>query len=149
VEQIVLRDARGEAARPVDSARAVAGRGLEGDVAFAEFEDEDVHEDDRELTLIQAEALEGLAAEHGIPLTAAEARRNVVTRGIELNELVGRRFRVGDVECVGRELCDPCNHLQSTTYPGVLRGLVGRGGLRAAILSGGEIAVGDPVLELG
>ncbi len=69
----------------------------------------------------------------------------MLTRGIRLNDLVGRRFRVGEVECLGQELCEPCNHLQSLTRPGVLRGLVHRGGLRADIVRAGRISVGDSV----
>jgi MOSC domain-containing protein YiiM len=133
--------------KPVSRVRAVSGRGLEGDRNF--FAGEGMQpERDRELTLIATEALDALAAEHGIELTAAESRRNVATRGIELNQLEGRRFRVGEVECEGIELCEPCNHLQGMTKPGVLRGLVHRGGLRAAILTDGEIAVGDAVAPL-
>jgi MOSC domain-containing protein YiiM len=105
----------------------------------------DRHHGSRDITLIEAEALEGLEVDTGIALSAAESRRQVVTRGIRLNDLVGRPFRVGGVECVGQELCEPCNHLQSLTQPGVLRGLVHRGGLVADIVSGGRIAVGDCV----
>jgi MOSC domain-containing protein YiiM len=99
----------------------------------------------RDLTLIEAEALEGLREDAGIELTAAESRRQVLTRGISLNDLVGKHFTVGEVECVGQEWCEPCNHLQGLTQQGVLRGLVHRGGLRADIVSGGTIAVGDAV----
>ena len=128
----------------IDRVRAIPGRGLEGDRNF--FTGEGTQpEPDRELTLIATEALDALAAEHDIELTAAESRRNVATRGIDLNALEGRRFRVGDVECQGIELCEPCRHLEGLTKRGVLRGLVHRGGLRAAILSEGEIAVGDEV----
>ena len=95
--------------------------------------------------MIEAEALEGLLDDTGIELSAAEVRRQVLTRGIRLNDLVGERFTVGDVECVGQELCEPCAHLQGLTRPGVLRGLVHRGGLRADIVRGGRIAVGDAV----
>ena len=73
----------------------------------------------------------------------------MLTRGIRLNDLVGKRFRVGSVECVGAELCEPCAHLQSLTYPGVLRGLVHRAGLRADIVRAGRIAVGDTVTSSG
>jgi MOSC domain-containing protein YiiM len=132
---------------PVPKVRAVPGRGLEGDRNYFEGP-EPQPERDRELTLIATEALAGLAEEHGIDLTAAESRRNLATRGIDLNELEGRRFRVGDVVCEGIELCEPCRHLQGLTKPGVLRGLVHRGGLRAAILTEGEIAVGDSVAVL-
>ena len=133
--------------QPVSRVRAVPGHGLEGDRNFYEGPGTQP-ERDRELTLIATEALEALGEEHGIDLTAAESRRNVATRGIDLNGLEGRRFRVGAVECEGIELCEPCNHLQGLTRPGVLRGLVHRGGLRAAILTEGEIAVGDAVAPL-
>ncbi len=127
----------------VERVRAVAGRGLEGNRHF--FEDAPAG---RALTLIAAEALEAAAAESGIELGAAESRRNVLTRGIDLNALVGVRFRVGGVECVGVELCEPCRTLESLTKPGVIKGLVHRGGLNADILSDGEIAVGDLVETL-
>src|SRR4051812_50227930 len=95
--------------RPVECVRAVPGQGLEGDRYFAGdgtfFEERKPGQD---LTLIEAEAIEALARERGIELGPGGSRRNVVTRGIGLNDLVGRRFAVGDVECVGQRLCDPC-----------------------------------------
>ena len=136
--------------RPVQQVEAVAGRGLEGDRYWAGegtyFEERKRGQD---ITLIEAEAIEGLAHDDGIELAPGEARRNVVTRGIGLNDLVGRRFTVGEVECVGQRLCDPCSHLQRMTKPGVLRGLADRGGLRADVVAGGRIAVGDEVRDLG
>jgi len=102
-----------------------------------------------DLTLVEAEALEALRADTGIELSAAEVRRQVLTRGVRLNDLLGKRFRVGGVLCHGDEWCEPCNHLQSITKPGVLRGLVHRGGLRAQIVEGGRIAVGDAVTAEG
>ena len=116
----------------------VTAEGMLGDRYFGE----------RNLTLIEAEALEGLFEEAGIELTAAESRRQVLTRGVRLNDLVGKRFRVGEVECVGEEWCEPCSHLEGLTRPGVLRGLVHRGGLRADIVRDGRIAVGDEVARL-
>lgn len=124
---------------PIDRAEQVtvdAATGIEGD----RYQD---------LTLFEAEALEGLLADTGIDLGPNEIRRNVMTRGIALNDLVGHRFRIGQVECVGDERCDPCRHLERLTQPGVLRGLVDRGGLRANILRGGAIRVGDAVEDLG
>lgn len=119
-----------------DEVRAAPGEGIDGD-----------HYDD--LTLFEAEAVEGLRADTGIDLGPGEIRRNVQTRGVSLNDLVGHRFRVGGVECYGDERCDPCRHLEKLTKPGVLRGLVDRGGLRATILQAGEIRVGDEVEDLG
>ena len=100
------------------------------------------------LTLIEAEALDALEAEHGIALSPEDTGRNVLTRGVDLNALVGRRFRVGPVECYGDRLCDPCRPLERRTERGVLRGLANRGGLRADVLTPGEIAVGDPIQTL-
>ncbi len=97
---------------------------------------------------MEAEALEDLAAS-GVELAPAEARRNLVVRGIALDALIGRRFRVGHVECFGQRRCEPCAHLERLTRPGVLRGLVPRGGLRADVLSSGEIRTGDRVEALG
>ena len=127
---------------PVERVRADAGKGLAGNRYYFE----DGAGPGRALTLIAAEALEAMAREHGIEITAAESRRNVLTRGIDLNALVGKRFRVGDVECLGVELCHPCKTLESMTKPGVIKGLTHRGGLNADILSDGEIAVGDEVV---
>jgi hypothetical protein len=121
----------------VDTARAVEGRGLEGDR----------YQDGRgtfsgpgrgyQLTLVEAEVLE----EIGLPWE--QARRNIVTRGVDLNALVGRRFTVGNVQCVGRRLAEPCSHLERLSGPGILRPLVHRGGLRADILSSGVVVTGD------
>jgi MOSC domain-containing protein YiiM len=126
---------------PVERVRALAGRGLDGNRYFY-----DEAPPGRAVTLIAAEALEAFAEETRTVLTAAESRRNVLTRGIDLNALVGKRFRVGDVECVGVELCEPCLHLESVTHPGVIKGMVHRAGLNADLLTDGVIAVGDPVV---
>jgi MOSC domain-containing protein YiiM len=140
VEQIAISPDRDALPAPVASVRAVAGHGLEGEYHWSADP-----EPGQSLTLIAAEALEGLRADTGIELSHEASRRNLLTRGIDLNALVGRRFTVGGVECTGIDLCQPCNHLAKLTERGVLRGLVYRGGLRADILGGGEIAVGDAV----
>lgn len=145
VEQIVIRPVREELPVPVESARAHAGRGLEGDCYLAP---EPAARQGKDLTLIEAEALAALAAETGIRLSHVESRRNILTRGVRLNELVGKRFRLGGAECVGEMLNEPCKHLETLTEPGVLRGLVHRGGLRANVVRGGTIAVGDELVEI-
>jgi MOSC domain-containing protein YiiM len=150
VEGIFIAAEAEHETRPVDAVRAVAGQGLEGDRYYAGngtfFKERKPGQD---ITLIEAEAIEGLAREDGIELGPGESRRNVVTRGIGLNDLVGRRFSVGEVECVGQRLCDPCSHLERLTEPGVLNGLAERGGLRADIVTGGTISVGDEVVDQG
>jgi hypothetical protein len=123
----------------VEQAAAVAGRGLEGDRYFdgrGTFSNRYARGVD--LTLIDAGAVED----------PATARRNVITRGIDLNALVGRRFMVGEVECLGQRLCEPCAHLERLTEPGTLRALVHIGGLRADVLSDGTIRAGDAVRAL-
>jgi MOSC domain-containing protein YiiM len=80
-----------------------------------------------------------------VGLTGAQSRRQVVVRGVRLNDLIGKRFLVGDVECLGVEICEPCRHLQRMTRPGIIKDLIHRGGLNADILSGGTIRVGDPL----
>ena len=128
----------------VDRVEAVAGAGLRGDRYFEPGSDPE-----RQLTLIESEELERLAAEHDIALEPGESRRQLTTRGVRLNPLVGRRFRVGAVECRGIELCEPCNHLQALTgRPGLMRAAVHRAGLNAEILTDGTIAVGDAITEL-
>ena len=124
-----------DALGPVRSVRAVAGRGLEGDRYFFP----DGAGSGEALTLIEAEALEDVG------LTGAQSRRQVVVRGSGLNDLVGKRFRVGDVECEGVELCERCLYLQKLTRPGIIKDLIHRGGLNADILSEGTISVGDQV----
>ena len=140
-----------EAERPmttVPSAEALAGRGLRGDrYTRGAGTFSDARGRGYDLTLVEAEALEELAA-GGVDLEPAEARRNLVVRGISLDGLIGKRFRVGEVECFGQRRCEPCAHLERLTRPGVLRGLVHRGGLRADVLSDGEIRAGDRVEAL-
>jgi len=123
-----------EALAPVESVTAVAGKGLVGDRHFI-----DNPAPGNALTLIEAEVLEDVG------LTGAQSRRQVVVRGVRLNDLIGKRFRVGDVECYGVEICEPCSHLQELTRPGIIKDLIHRGGLNADILSGGTISVGDEV----
>jgi MOSC domain-containing protein YiiM len=151
VEGIYITSAPHESVRGVERAHGIAGRGLEGDRYFRGEGDGTFYEPEKpgqDLTLIEAEAIEGLERDSGIELAPGDVRRNVVTRGIALNDLVGKRFLVGDVECFGQRLCDPCSHLERSTRPGVLKGLANRGGLRADIVRGGWIAVGAPVREL-
>jgi MOSC domain-containing protein YiiM len=127
------------------SAEALANRGLKGDrYAQGAGTFSDPNGRGHDLTLVEAEALEELTAS-GVELDPTDARRNIVVRGISLDGLIGRRFRVGEVECFGQRRCEPCAHLEKLTTPGVLRGLVHRGGLRADIISDGEIHVGDSI----
>jgi MOSC domain-containing protein YiiM len=149
VEAIHIATAIGAPMVSLDRVRAEAGVGLEGDrYASRSGHRSDGKDADRDLTLIEAEVIEDLAATDGIVLAPGETRRNVTTRGIRLNDLVGRRFRVGDVECEGIRLCEPCQYLNDSIGKPILRPLAHRAGLRAKIRKGGEIAVGAEVAVL-
>ena len=144
LEAIHLADVEGGPMRAVDRVSAIAGVGLEGDRYALPVEAQDPDEV-REVTLVEAEQLDWLSDEHGIRLEAGATRRNLTTRGVRLNELVGRTFRVGRVRIQGVELCEPCAHMQEMVGRPVLRPLVHRAGLRARLLDDGELHVGDPI----
>ena len=143
VEAIFLSSEHGELPAPVDRVRARAGRGLEGNRYYW---DDGTAPSGRAVTLIASEAVEAVANEGDVSVEPAATRRNVLTRGIDVNALVGKRFRIGTVECEGVELCEPCQTLEAMTQPGMIKAFVHRGGLNADILSDGEISVGDPVV---
>jgi MOSC domain-containing protein YiiM len=148
VEAIALAERATGPVRLVQQARAVAGHGLEGDRYAAKagtFTPRSGAPRGYDLTLIEAEVLDALRLPGGGQLGYAQARRNLITRGIDLNPLVGRRFRVGEAECAGQRLCEPCAHLERLTTSGVLRGLIHRGGLRADVLTDGDIRIGTVI----
>ena len=139
----------GEPMIGVDHTRAVAGRGLEGD---RYYEGAGFYSDDpgpiREVSLIEEETIEALRRDHNLALAAGVTRRNITTRGVPLNHLVGREFCVGGATLRGVELCEPCKHLVDVTgVRSLLPTLVHRGGLHAQILSSGEINAGDAIEE--
>jgi len=138
VEAIHLGEARSARLLAVDSVRAVAGKGLEGDRHFRARG----AKPGQAITLVEAENVEAAG------LAPGETRRQVTTRGVRLDRLVGKRFRVGEVECYGVELCEPCKHLQAMTRPGIIKELTHRAGINADILTDGTIAVGDAVVPL-
>jgi MOSC domain-containing protein YiiM len=131
---------------PLEWVRAVSGRGLEGDRYFLRagtYSRKDGP--DRQITLIETEALEALERDYAVKIDASESRRNVATRDVALNHLVGRTFRVGEATVRGLRLCEPCGHMERLCGKPVRPGLVHRGGLRAEILTDGTIRVGDPI----
>ena len=131
----------------VAEVRAIPGKGLEGDRYFrGEGSFSKNPGGGRQVTLVASEMLELLQSEHGIALQAAETRRNLVTKGVLLNELVGQVFQVGTVRMKGVRLAEPCSHLERLTRPGVVKGLVHRAGLRADILDEGVLRVGDEIV---
>lgn len=147
VESIYIAPAAKEPTQSVEQVQAIPGVGLDGDRYALKQGTFFKPQPDFELTLIEAEAVEAAKREYQVDLAAGSARRNVVTRDVPLNHLVGKEFRIGDVRVRGIRLCEPCDHLQRLTGLPVIKSLRHRGGLRAQILTGGLIRVGDPVTE--
>ena len=145
IESIHITAKEGETIAIVESVTAVAGTGIDGDRYAARAQRSEM-EPKKQITFIEAEALEALERDYGIALTAAESRRNVCTRGIALNHLVGREFTAGGARLRGAELCEPCGLMEKLSgKPGARKALVHRGGLRAEILDTGAIRVGDAI----
>lgn len=140
VAHIFIAATRGAPMQSLNRAEAVAGSGLVGD----RYANESIRRGPGyQLTLIELENIHAFEEATGHVLTADAPRRNIVTLGIALNALVGRHFRVGQVLAEGLELCEPCSLFKKRTHPEALRFFVGKGGLRARIVEGGVIAVGD------
>jgi len=147
VESIHIASAATEPIRTLDQVVLTPGVGVEGDRYALKQGTFYKPEPDFELTLIEAEAIEALRREYDVELAAGDARRNIVTRGVPLNHLVGREFAIGEVRIKGIRLCEPCDHLQKVTGKQLIKGLRHRGGLRAQVLTQGTIRVGDLVRE--
>jgi MOSC domain-containing protein YiiM len=147
VESIHIAPAAKAPMHAVNEVQAIPGTGLNGD-RYAQQQGTFFKPlPDFELTLIESEALEALKQEYDIELSPAESRRNVTTRGVALNHLVGKEFKIGEVKIRGIRLCEPCSHLEALTGRPLVKGLCHRGGLRAQILTEGTIRVGDIVTE--
>jgi MOSC domain-containing protein YiiM len=124
--------------------KAVPGRGLKGDRFFLHSEDNlKKHDPSKEVTLIEIESLKALKRDYSIDIGIGDSRRNLVTKRVPLNHLVGQEFKVGEVILRGIRLCEPCAHLAELTQKDVLPALIHRGGLRGQIISGGTIKAGD------
>lgn len=152
VEDLFVTDRDAAPMQRVERVEAMAGVGLRDDrygLKVGTFSKKDSPENPdpgRQITLIEAEAIEGARHEYKIELDPIETRRNILTRGVALNHLVGREFIVGDeVILRGIRLCEPCGHLEKLTREGVKKSLIHRGGLRAEIVKGGAIRKGDTV----
>jgi MOSC domain-containing protein YiiM len=147
VEYIFTAPERGAPVQSRQQVEAIPGVGLEGD-RYAALFDQDTQKkphNKREITLIEIENIEALESEHGLKVDPSSLRRNIVTRGVDLNSLVGVEFQVGEVRLQGIDLCEPCSYIEGQTAQGVLKALVKKGGLRAQIIFGGIVHVGDSV----
>jgi MOSC domain-containing protein YiiM len=145
LEAIFVGAVKNEPLQSVARAEIVAGAGIVGDrknQSNAKRPDPSA-----EVTLIEAEAIEAAGRDYKLQFEAVQSRRNLLTRGVALNHLVGREFQVGEVRLRGILLCEPCGHLEKLTVSGIREALIHRGGLRAQVLTGGTVKVGDPISE--
>lgn len=155
VEAIHTAPEAGADMQSKDEVEAVAEQGLKGDRYFKREgswsgeEGRPLPAEDRALTLFEAEALEIIERDEGIDLEPADHRRNITTRGIAIDHLLDKRFRIGEAVCEGVEICEPCAYLESLTEKGVLRALIHRGGLNVRITGSGTIRVGDSIEVIG
>ena len=143
---IYISPQRGQPTQAVEQIHVVPGKGINGDRYFRETEKGEKHsKSGQEITLIEIEAIEALSDE-GIPITPGQIRRNIITQGVSLNNLVGCIFQVGSIQLRGVRLCEPCNYLANLTDPRVLPALTHRGGLRAEIIEEGYIKLNDAII---
>ncbi len=146
VVAIHVAGASGAAMASLDEVEAVAGRGLKGDRYFSDGGPSSrAREPGRQVTLIESEAIEGAAQEAAVDFRSTDSRRNIVTRGVALNYLLGHEFTVGEARLRGVELCEPCAYMIKLSGKKVLRSLVHHGGLRAEVVADGTIRLGDAV----
>jgi MOSC domain-containing protein YiiM len=151
VERIFIVKQRREAITEIETAHLEAGKGIVGDRYHSQAEKRVVEGKSvakNHISFIDKEQLEGFLSSHNSDLGLGDFRRSVITSGIDLNALVGKQFKVGDSLCFGNELCEPCAYLAATVHRAVLPELIGKGGLRATILTSGSIASGSIIKEL-
>lgn len=143
---ILVRGPRGTSPRFLESAEVVVGLGILGDRFADGLDKRPASTVMREVTLIERETIDAVKSECGLEFSHVESRRNLLVEGVRLNDLVGRRFKVGEVELEGVWPCQPCSHLEQTTRPGIRKALANRGGLRAKVITAGTIRRGDPIV---
>jgi MOSC domain-containing protein YiiM len=143
---IYIATHHGEPTIRVEQAHLIPGRGIEGDRFFIQDISSNNQRSDREITLIELEAIEAVRQEDRIQISPDQTRRNIVTRGIRLNDLVGKVFSVGEIQLSGIRLCEPCDYLASRTDLRVKQSFSHRGGLRASILTEGNIHLSDTII---
>ena len=143
---IYIAPTRGDATISIDQAHIIPGKGIVGDRYYDSKNNADIKsKPGQEITLIEMETLESMANDEGLNISPQKARRNIITSGIALNDLVGRTFFIGDLPLHGVRLCEPCQYLANRTDPGILPSMVHRGGLRAEILTEGTIHIDDMI----
>ena len=131
----------------VEEVKALAGQGIEGD-RYCKRDGYWTDVDECEVTLIESEALDEIGSTKGVSVEQGEHRRNLVTRGIRLDNLLGKRFQIGTAVLEYDRPRPPCGHIETLTEAGMTRALLGRGGICARIVESGTIRANDPIVVL-
>ena len=125
----------------VESIEVIKNKGVEGDRHFKEFNDPYC-----QLSLIESESIDYYNSKYGLSILYLDFRRNIVTKGIELNNMVGKKFLIGNAKVEGIDLCRPCRHLTETlNQDNIIKEFLRKGGLRCQILSSSKINIGDKI----
>ena len=147
VVKIFITPAGGDTMQPVEEVEALAGCGLRGD-RYCKRSGYWTDVDECEVTLIEAECLEEIRAKTGINVGEGEHRRNLVTRGVRLDDLLGKRFQVGEAVLEYDRPRPPCGHVETLTEAGMTRALINRGGICARVVASGTIRPNDPIVVI-
>lgn len=146
IEGIYVAPEGGAPLKRVEGATAIEGCGLDGDRYCSGTGHWSRFGRDCQVTFVEAEDLEHIATETGLRIRNGEHRRNVVTRGVRLEDLRRKRFRAGEVLFGDGKPCSVCRHVEEVSEPGMTRALRGRGGMCARVLEGGKVRAGDAVV---
>ena len=141
VYKIGITNNNNQKIKEVNSIKVLANQGIIGDRYFKEFNDPY-----SQLSLIESENIDNYNIKYGLNIPYIDFRRNIVTKGIRLNDLIGKKFLVGEVELEGIDLCRPCRHLcELLDQDNIIKEFLRRGGLRCQILSSSTINIGDKI----
>ena len=141
VFKIGITEINNKSINEVDSIKVVLNKGILGDRHYKDFNDPYC-----QLSLIEAENIDYYNLKFGLNISYVNFRRNIVTKGVQLNDLVGKKFSIGNVKVEGIDLCRPCRHLTEVlNQSNIIKEFLRRGGLRCQILSSSEIHVGDEI----
>ena len=145
VERIYIGDKSRSRVTRIERAMLVANKGIVGDRYHSRSMQAEGVSPVKNISLISREVLDTFLANNDADIDYGDFRRNIITSGIDLNSLIGAQFLIGNVLCTGTELCEPCKFLAATVHTAVLPELINRGGLRATVLSDGEILTGSEI----
>jgi len=144
VIKIGITEKNNQKIQEVKTIKVIANQGIVGDRHFKEFNDPF-----NQLSIIESENIDYYNIKYGLNIPYIDFRRNIITKGIKLNGLIGKKLKIGSVQVEGMDLCRPCRHLnESLNQVNVLKEFLRKGGLRCQILNSSNINIGDKIKVL-